>query len=57
MEIVSLLVERGASVEHPLARPHRFYTLKGNLFLVICYDQPAVLDFFLKKGFKVNAKR
>ncbi|QYY62572.1 hypothetical protein [Leptospira interrogans] len=53
MEIVSLLVERGASVEHPLARPHRFYTLNGNLFLAICYDQPAVLDFFLKKGFEV----
>ncbi|EMJ48669.1 hypothetical protein LEP1GSC111_2978 [Leptospira interrogans str. UT126] len=46
MEIVSLLVERGASVEHPLARPHRFYTLKGNLFLAIATINLQYLIFF-----------
>lgn len=55
-EIVQLLVESGAVIEHPDARPHRSYHHMGHLFLASLYGRANILDFFLKRGLDPNAK-
>ncbi|AWV71508.1 ankyrin repeat domain-containing protein [Leptospira borgpetersenii serovar Hardjo-bovis] len=55
-EIVQLLVESGAVIEHPDARLHRSYQHMGHLFLASLYDRANILDFFLKRGLDPNTK-
>ncbi|MFA4796359.1 ankyrin repeat domain-containing protein [Leptospira kirschneri] len=55
-EIVPLLVESGAVVEHPNAHPHPSYQNRRYLFLAAC-DGSEHTEFFSKERFRFSRKK
>ncbi|EJO69223.1 hypothetical protein LEP1GSC127_2273 [Leptospira kirschneri str. 200801925] len=51
-----MLVESGAVVEHPNARPHPSYQNGGHLFLAAC-DGSDHTEFFSKEKFRFSRKK